>query len=133
MGTIANRRSPRRVFKRPVGVLLHGEYRVCQAHQLGEGGALVTIEGDIPRGTKVVISIFVPGGGFALIQAEVLYKVGAGYGVRFAQLPLAQKRFIRNYVSAKTQEEAEDEMSLPAPEMKKAEGFIPSAPHKLKS
>jgi hypothetical protein len=113
--TIENRRSPRRVFRRPVGILLHGDYHVCQALQLGEGGMMAIINIDIPAGTKLIVSLFLPGGGYALIQAEVLYNVdsdeGKAYGMKFDVVPLAQKRFIRNYVSAKTEQEAKEDAS----------------------
>lgn len=115
--SIENRRSPRRVFRRPVGILAHGVYQVCKALQLGEGGMMAIIDADITPGTTVVITVFIPGGGYALVQAQVLYCVdspeGKAYGLKFENVPLAQKRFIRNYVSAKTQKEAEDELLQP--------------------
>ena len=114
---IENRRSPRRVFRRPVGILVHGVYQVCKALQLGEGGMMAIIDADIAPGTTLVATIFIPGGGFALVRAQVLYGVktaeGMGYGMKFEGVPLAQKRFIRNYVSAKTQKEAEQELLQP--------------------
>lgn len=76
---------------------------------------MVSIPRDIAPGTKVVVTVFIPGGGHALVQAEVLYRQGKqnSYGMKFENLPLAQKRFIRNYVSAKTQKEAEQERTMP--------------------
>lgn len=116
-GGIENRRSPRRVFKRPVGILLHGEYMICQALQLGEGGMMVNIPHEIKPGTRVVVTVFIPGGGHALVQAEVLYTNGQDngmcYGMKFENLSLAHKRHVRNYVSAKTQAEATEERILP--------------------
>lgn len=115
--SIENRRSPRRVFRRPVGILLHGNYQVCKALQLGEGGMMAIIDAEIPQGTKLVATVFLPGGGYALLQAEILYGVdtpeGRSYGMKFEEVPLAQKRHIRNYVSAKTQKEAEEEAHQP--------------------
>ncbi len=78
---------------------------------------MAIIDADIAPGTAVVASVFIPGGGFALVQAQVLYCVdgegGKAYGLKFESVPLAQKRFIRNYVSAKTQKEAEEELLQP--------------------
>ena len=115
--SIENRRSPRRVFRRPVGILLHGNYQVCQALQLGEGGMMAIIDAEIPSGTQLVATVFLPGGGHALMQAEVLYHAktpeGHAYGMIFTSVPLAQKRHIRNYVSAKTEQEAQDEKLQP--------------------
>ncbi len=115
--SLENRRSPRRVFRRPVGILVHGDYQVCKALQLGEGGMMAIIDADIASGTSVVATVFIPGGGYALVQAVVLYRVDSGegkaYGLKFENVPIAQKRFIRNYVSAKTQKEAEEELLQP--------------------
>ena len=63
----------------------------------------------------VVISIVIPGGHCIVTRAEIIYvKDGlrgmpVEYGVKFALLTLPLRRQIRNYVSAKTQAEAEME------------------------
>jgi len=69
----------------------------------------------------VVITAILHGGESLVVTAEVLYEAPnssvqgmRSYGIRFLDLPLNQRRMIRNYVSAKTLEEAElevDEMT----------------------
>jgi hypothetical protein len=117
------RRSPRRAYDRPIGILLHGTYKVYRALQLGEGGlAFATdkkmdvkpnAEGEIKD--HLVVSIILPGVLEAIVtRAEITYQNVSGrdfhYGVQFLEMPLHVRRIIRNYVTAKTQEEAEQEI-----------------------
>lgn len=110
------RRSPRRIYKRPVGILCAGRYDVEQASQLSEGGLLFRSEKEFSVHDQVVASLILPSGGVVVARGEVIYeKPEPGskrikqYGVKFAALGLHLRRWIRNYVSAKTQAEAEAE------------------------
>ena len=105
-------RTPRRVFKRPIGILCAGEYRVLQALQLSEGG--VVFSGDAPLKLKdqVVVSLCLPGGGVIVARGEISDVRGekgraAQHTLKFLPLSLQVRRSIRNYVTAKTQAEAE--------------------------
>lgn len=120
---IEGRRTPRRAFTRPIGVLRRGEYRVSQSVQLSEGGMLISTRVKMEAGDHIVITAIIHGGESLVVTAEVLYETksslsGAQYGIKFIDLPLHQRRMIRNYVSAKTLEEAELEVD----EMKERKG-----------
>lgn len=63
---------------------------------------------------RLVVTIVLPDGRGLVVSGEVIYEIpgigrSANYGVKFLNLALAHRRMIRNYVSAKTQEEAEIE------------------------
>jgi hypothetical protein len=107
------RRSPRRVFRRAIGLLYRGTYAVVRAVQLSEGGLLFTAPWALEAGDQVAITLMLPLGGSCIVRAEILYastEEKGAYGARFKDvLSLAQRRLIRSYVSAKTQQEAADE------------------------
>ncbi len=70
---------------------------------------------------KIVVTAILQGSESLIVSAEVLYEAKStkgmhSYGVRFIDIPLNKRRMIRNYVSAKTMEEAELEVD----EMQKA-------------
>ena len=107
------RRTPRRVFNRAVGILFGGDYSIQQALQLSEGGMLYSSAIKRQTGDHILVTIVLPNGNL-VVRGEILYgKPAAGgvsqYGVRFDGVALHHKRMIRNYVSAKTQAEAEVE------------------------
>ncbi len=111
---ILARKSPRRQFVREMGILYSGQYMICMAAQISEGGVLAMIPEDLILPKLIVVSILMPGGGYAISRAEILYQQGKmgqniPNGVKFQGLPLQQRRMIRNYVAAKTQVEAEKE------------------------
>lgn len=111
---IEARRTPRRVFNRAIGVLHHGKYSIQQAMQLSEGGLLFLSDSLFANGERIVATVLLPGGDCILFQAEVIYsRPGSNglfqYGVKFRTVAIHHKRMIRNYVSAKTQAEAEAE------------------------
>ena len=65
-------------------------------------------------GDSIVATVLLPGGTGILFQGEIIYsKPGPGgvlhYGVKFKGVAIHHKRMVRNYVSAKTQAEAEAE------------------------
>lgn len=107
-----SRRSPRRAFQRPIGILVQGEYTVAEAAQISEGGMLIVCEYELALKDLIVVTVLLPDGGHAVARAEILYRRKAdggkaAFGLQFINLPMMKKRIIRNYVAAKTQEEAE--------------------------
>jgi hypothetical protein len=111
-----NRRTPRRVFERAVGVLYKGQYKLCRAKQISEGGILLLSDFQLKVNDHVVMTVLLPAGGHAIVRAKVLYTMPAAkgelpsFGLRFLNLPFNIRRLIRNYVAAKTQEEAESDL-----------------------
>ena len=111
---VENRRTPRRIYQRPIGILLHGVYDVFQGLQLSEGGLLFRSEKMFAVKSQIVATLVMPGGGVIVTRGEVIYaRPDSGrtqqFGVKFTSLPLHLRRVIRNYVTAKTQAEAEAE------------------------
>ena len=117
---IEARRVPRRVFMRPVGLMRHGTYQVVQALQLSEGGMLFQATPEQAAigfrvGDTVVISIIIPGWRSIVTRGEIIYTRPASgsadtqFGIRFQPLAIQLRRFVRIYVTAKTQAEAEAE------------------------
>lgn len=111
---IEARRTPRRVFNRAIGLLYAGKYSIQQALQLSEGGMLFVSDSRFANGERFVATVLLPGGHGILFQGEIIYsRPGPNgsfqYGVKFNGVSINHKRMIRNYVSAKTQAEAEAE------------------------
>ena len=108
-------RSPRRIYGRPVGLLVRGAYFTCQGMLIGEGGILVDLDVALRIGDRVVLSLLLPTGHSACLRGEIVnfhprgQAGSARYGVRFVDIELRDRRLIRNYVSAKTREEAASE------------------------
>lgn len=114
---IESRRTPRRVYMRAIGVLWNGQYTVTQGLQISEGGILFRSEFSLPVKSQIVISLVLPGGDVIVTRGEVIYErpdsgSARQIGVRFKSLALNLRRLIRNYVTAKTQAEAEAEAEL---------------------
>lgn len=108
------RRTPRRVYERPIGLLRHGEYNVVEALQLSEGGMLFQVKPKFEIKDHIVATLILPSGGAVVARGELLYELPTTegmrkYGVKFIDLGLHLRRWIRAYVSAKTQAEAEKE------------------------
>lgn len=111
---VESRRTPRRVYQRPVGLLIDGGYSLVSALQLSEGGTLFVSGSKLKLNSPIVVSLVLPGTGCVVARGELIYERphpsgGFQYGVRFSELQRPQRRLIRNYVAAKTQEEAEVE------------------------
>lgn len=112
----AARRTPRRPFQRPVGVLAGGHYEVLRARQLSEGGMSIFL-GDFGSrlrmkveevlvGKSVSMTFILPSGDSLSLRGEVIYhdtESGSGLhiGVKFGVVPMAERRLIRSYVSSK--------------------------------
>jgi hypothetical protein len=108
------RRTPRRAFVRPIGVLRKGEFGLAQGLQLSEGGFLFSCDFAMVQGNQFLVTLLLPGASSIVARAEIIYQKkdranGVQYGARFSSLEIHQRRAIRNYVTAKTQEEAEAE------------------------
>ncbi len=108
----SKRRTPRRLFQRPLGVLVRGHYMVVAAKQLSEGGLLFEIPrtsehlDDLRVGTALALSILLPVGAGLVLRGRVIYHAEEksdviGVGVKFDEILLNQRRLIRNYVSSK--------------------------------
>ncbi len=116
--TIQNRRTPRRIFEKNVGFLFRGIYDLTQGLQISEGGMLVCLPEEHQIGENLVVSFFFSGLGFAVIRSEIIYKHPRefygmpAYGLKFRDLHMHHRRYIRNYISAKTQAEAEVEAKM---------------------
>lgn len=113
---VAARRTPRRPFQRPVGVLSGGHYEVLRARQLSEGGMSIFLGEfgsrlrmkveEVQVGKPIAMSFILPSGESISLRGEVIYhdtESGAGLhiGVKFGVVPMAQRRLIRSYVSSK--------------------------------
>jgi hypothetical protein len=113
---VAARRTPRRPFQRPVGVLVGGHYEVLRARQLSEGGMSIFLGEfgsrlrmkveEVQVGKSIAMSFILPSGDSISLRGEVIYhdtESGAGLhiGVKFGVVPMAQRRLIRSYVSSK--------------------------------
>lgn len=118
---IENRRSPRRVFTRPIGVLCDGHYRLVHAVEISESGirfssgSTTGSVGDarFAKEDQLVLTILMPNNDAIVVRGAVIRETIMGstyqYGCQFESLGLQQRRAIRSYVSAKTQAEAENE------------------------
>lgn len=110
-------RSPRRVFDRPVGLLFKGCYFVCRGLQVSEGGMLIGIDLALSAGDLVLLSLLLPSSGGTVVRAEILYRHALSqsglpeFGLKFLNITVLARRSVRNYVSAKTLDEAELERS----------------------
>jgi hypothetical protein len=113
---VAARRTPRRPFQRPVGVLVGGHYEVLRARQLSESGMSIFLGEfgsrlrmkveEVQVGRPVAMSFILPSGDSISIRGEIIYhdtESGAGLhiGVKFGVVSMAQRRLIRSYVSSK--------------------------------
>ncbi len=122
-----NRRAPRRLYRRPVGVMVRGHYVVLDGRSLSEGGVLVALgdRGDhstlsrmsleeLPVDAQLTVSMILPAGVTLVLRGRVIYHEGdhsSGHsiGIKFSLVPVHQRREIRNYVSSKQAGEAEVE------------------------
>jgi PilZ domain len=100
------RRVPRRSFESPIGVLLHGEYKMERSYQVGEGGMMLSSRNKLELGTQVVISFFISSGSLIIVRgvvrsvAPATGKMAERFGIEFLNLGFQFKREIRNFVAA---------------------------------
>ena len=102
---------------------------LVQAHQLSEGGMLITQAATQKAGSEtgkqfalmklhdsILATLVMPNGSHVIVRGELIYETpnvdgSRQYGVKFVELALNQRRAIRIYVAAKTQNEAIQEGS----------------------
>lgn len=111
---IKKRRFPRRKFHRNVGYLYKGQYNVVECVQIGEGGMMVYSPHAHQKGDCVVVSFMVPGRDFIICRAMVQYPMQDQqgrtlYGMRFIDISFEYRRMLRDFISAKTEDEARQE------------------------
>lgn len=110
------RRFPRRVFKRAVGILSEGVYHIAEGVEIGEGGMMFSIPSEISEEHQVLVSFRIPNHGFVVIKAGIKNtrhsEDSFKYGVKFGDLVFQNKRRIRDYIAAKSEQEAREEMQI---------------------
>lgn len=108
------RKYPRRIFFGAIGLLLKGNYYISSATTIGEGGLSFKWDQSIVVGTEIVISFKIPGESMISRRGEVrngrpdnssAQSKSFIIGVQFLPLTIAEKRKIRSYVSARSENE----------------------------
>lgn len=108
---IKKRRVPRRDFERNVGVLVKGQYKICRALQVGEGGMMLEMPESLSIGQKLVVTFKLPKATPAIVRGTIRYAIksesGESYkfGIEFERVEFKARRDIRNYVASKSEEE----------------------------
>lgn len=78
--------------------------------EIGEGGLLLICDQELPIGQSVVVNFIIPGA-TGIVRGEVKNSPAENtFGIQFFSCPFELKRRIRDYVSAKSEEEAKVEM-----------------------
>lgn len=105
----SSRKSPTRVFRRTIGCLFRGRFLLGSAQLLSENGITFEVSGLDPKlvlgQAKAVISFFLPKEGGISIMGDMAHISGSQFELKFIDLPLAQRREVRKYVSLKSEEE----------------------------
>ncbi len=101
---IPQRKYPRKLFKKPVAYLCHGNSRVVMGVEIGEGGLSFESNESLSIEQNVVVNFFVPEGDFFSLQTSVRSAAPRTdgvvlYGVHFLNMSLSLKRQIRAYVA----------------------------------
>ncbi|MCB0347502.1 MAG: PilZ domain-containing protein [Bdellovibrionales bacterium] len=115
---LARRRFPRRIFRRNVSLLCEGKYYIGIGNEIGEGGMLIETDQSIEmsEGATWLINFLLPSTGICIVKAEVRSsreKDGKYYyGLLFTNLDYDGKKGIREYISAKSEKESEEERRL---------------------
>lgn len=99
------RKFPRRTLAKKVGVLFDGQYFICNSGEIGEGGMSILSEYALTEGRELVLSFQIPDGTFVTLRGQIKSVVAKDgwvtHGIAFDQIPLAFKRQIRAFVSAR--------------------------------
>jgi hypothetical protein len=117
----SKRRYPRRLYKKPVGILYQGRFWQATGEEIGEGGIGILSPENIPEGAQVILSLFVPGGEMAVVRSTVRHNVKANtgdqvpLGLQFVDFAFKYKKKIRDYIAAKTEAEAGNEWDQASP------------------
>ena len=100
------RKFPRRPLQKKVGVLFDGQYIICSSGEIGEGGMSILSEYAFTEGRELVVSFQIPNGTFVTLRGTIRTVIPndelVTHGIAFDEIPLAFKRQIRAFVSART-------------------------------
>ena len=97
------RRVPRRELNARVGILIAGQYKIARAHEIGEGGMLLSCDVKMKKDDRLVVTFRIPEVLSGVILATVIYVTPDGsYGLNFDKIEFDLKRKIRNYVASST-------------------------------
>jgi len=106
----ARRRFPRRSYVRKVGVLSAGQFIVCEAGELSEGGISFKSEFLFNVEKELLINFQIPNGSFAFLRAIVKSTTKQDglvvHGLSFVDVPFQHRRQIRAYVSERVSEQS---------------------------
>lgn len=104
---VKKRRVPRRAIQARIGLLVHGRYSLSWAHEIGEGGMLISSEEILKPGDRLVITFRIPNILVGVMLGSIVYampdKTGGTshrYGIQFEKVDFDVKRKIRNYVAS---------------------------------
>jgi len=108
------RKYPRRVYFGYVGVFVNGQYFLTQCTSLGEGGLSFVYDLTILINSQLVVTFKIPGDTMISVRGELKNsrknraKESSGkliFGIQFLPLPIGERRRIRAYVSARSEDE----------------------------
>jgi Tfp pilus assembly protein PilZ len=94
------RRVPRRAIHARIGLLVHGNYTLSWAFEIGEGGMLIETENNLKVGDRVVITFRIPDVMHGVMLGSVAYVLPNKAGIQFEKVDFDVKRKIRNYVAS---------------------------------
>lgn len=103
--SIYRRKFPRRALAKKVGVLFDGKYFICSSGEIGEGGMSILSDYALTEGRELALCFQIPEGTFVTLRGTIR-SVNAKdgiviHGISFGEVPLAFKRQIRAFVSAR--------------------------------
>lgn len=118
MAVLKRRRFPRRRYMQKIGILYKGKYHLGSGLEIGEGGLKLYSDHEFENGGKAVLSFLISAEVYIVVIAEVRYHLGPkngdpeSFGFQFVDIAFDKKRAIRDYIAAKTEVEAEEELKL---------------------
>lgn len=101
------RRVPRRRFEAEVGLLIGGSYLVGRAHQVGEGGMMISGDLFLRVGRSLVLNFYL-NQVMIIVRGTVRNEIpGQGdepkrFGIEFENLGFQFKRELRNFVASQS-------------------------------
>ena len=106
---LVKRRYPRRMYRRPIGILIGGVYSLFPGEEVGEGGLSLIAPAKVGDSQGVVVT-FALEGELHVMKGEVRYQAVKGpgqvvMGIAFQNIAFKYKKMIRRYIGAKTEEE----------------------------
>lgn len=97
------RRFPRRTYQRKIGVLSAGQFIICEAGELSEGGLSFRSEYVFNVNKELLINFQIPGGEFAFLRAIVKSTMKQNelvlHNLSFVDVPFQHRRQIRSFIS----------------------------------